>query len=299
MRLSLDALLVLDAIDRKGSFAAAAEELFRVPSAVTYTVQKLEQDLDVALFDRSGHRAKLTAAGRELLEEGRHLLRAAAELENRVKRVATGWELELRIALEDLIEVERLFPLVEEFYRQQSGTRIRFNNEVLGGCWDALSSGRADLAIGVSGEGPAGGGYALHPMGSVEFVFCVAPHHPLTQVAEPLTDSDILPYRAVAAADSSRNLPPRTAGLISGQDCLTFSTMRQKLAAQVAGLGVGSLPRCMVREALADGALVEKRLRTQFPPAPFYLAWRANQPGKALAWWLEKLQAADLQSLIG
>jgi DNA-binding transcriptional LysR family regulator len=39
MRLSLDALLVIDAIDRKGSFAAAAHELHRVPSAVTYTVQ--------------------------------------------------------------------------------------------------------------------------------------------------------------------------------------------------------------------------------------------------------------------
>ena len=57
MKLSLDGLLVLDAIARKGSFAAAAEELHRVPSAITYTVQKLEQDLGVTLFDRSGHRA--------------------------------------------------------------------------------------------------------------------------------------------------------------------------------------------------------------------------------------------------
>jgi DNA-binding transcriptional LysR family regulator len=91
MRLSLDALLVLDAIERKGSFAAAADELHRVPSAITYTVQKLEEDLDVQLFDRRGHRAKLTPAGRELLSEGRHLLRAAGDIESRVKRVATGW----------------------------------------------------------------------------------------------------------------------------------------------------------------------------------------------------------------
>ncbi|MGH8601011.1 MAG: LysR family transcriptional regulator, partial [Burkholderiales bacterium] len=97
MRLSLDALLVLDAIDRKGSFATAADELHRVPSAITYAVQKLEQDLDVVLFNRSGHRAQLTPAGRELLDSGRHLLRAAEELECRVKRVATGWETELRI----------------------------------------------------------------------------------------------------------------------------------------------------------------------------------------------------------
>ena len=46
MRISLDALLVLDSIARNGSFAAAGEELHRVPSAITYTIQKLEQDLE-------------------------------------------------------------------------------------------------------------------------------------------------------------------------------------------------------------------------------------------------------------
>ena len=66
MRLSLDALLVIDAIDRKGSFAAAAHELHRVPSAVTYTVQKLEEDLDVLLFDRRGHRDDLIQPFRPL-----------------------------------------------------------------------------------------------------------------------------------------------------------------------------------------------------------------------------------------
>jgi DNA-binding transcriptional LysR family regulator len=159
LRLSLDALLVIDAIDRRGSFAAAAHELHRVPSAVTYTVQKLEQDLDVLLFDRRGHRAKLTVAGLELLNEGRHLLRAAGELEARVKRVATGWEAELRIAYDGLIPATA--------------------SEVLGGCWDALASHRADLAIGASGEGPAGGGCQTRPLGEIDWVFSVAPAHPL------------------------------------------------------------------------------------------------------------------------
>ena len=74
MTISLDALAVLDAIDRRGSFAAAALELDRVPSAITYTIRTLEDTLDVLLFDRRGHRAKLTPAGRTLLEDGRRLL---------------------------------------------------------------------------------------------------------------------------------------------------------------------------------------------------------------------------------
>src|SRR5260370_559759 len=111
MRISPDALLALDSIARNGSFAAAGEELHPVPSASTYTIPELGQDLEVKLFDRSGHRAKLTEAGDELLREGRHLLRTATDLECRVKRVATGWETELRIAVDDVIPTERLFPL--------------------------------------------------------------------------------------------------------------------------------------------------------------------------------------------
>src|SRR4030065_197971 len=77
MRLALDSLTVRVAIERHGSFAAAAEVLHRVPSAVTYAVQKLEEDLGVSIFDRSGHRAQLTEAGRELLREGRRPAAAA------------------------------------------------------------------------------------------------------------------------------------------------------------------------------------------------------------------------------
>ena len=72
--LTLEALRVMDAIDRRGSFAAAADELGRVPSALSYTMQKLEEELDVVLFDRSGHRTKFTNVGRMLLERGRVLV---------------------------------------------------------------------------------------------------------------------------------------------------------------------------------------------------------------------------------
>lgn len=286
-QLTLDALQVLDAIDRRGSFAAAAEELFRVPSAITYTIQKLEQDLRVELFDRSGHRARLTGAGRELLEHGRPLLRAAAELEARVQRIAKGWEPVLSIAYDDTLPVERLLLLSERFYALGSGTRLKLSAEVLGGGWDALLAGRAELAIGVSGEGH--GGYALRPMGRLEFVFCVAPHHPLAVVAEPLRSDALLAHRAVAVADSARNLPPRTAGLLSGQDILTVPTLAAKQKAQELGLGVGYLPRRLAAEAIAAGRLLAKEVDASKPSVEIHVAWRTDSPAKALRWWIETL----------
>lgn len=289
MRLSLDALLVIDAIDRKGSFAAAAHELHRVPSAVTYTVQKLEEDLDVLLFDRRGHRAKLTVAGRELLTEGRHLLRAAGELEARIKRVATGWEAELRIAYDGILPAAAMLQLAQDFYKQNADTRLRFSNEVLGGCWDALVSGRADLAIGASGDGPSGGGYQTRPLGEIDWVFAVAPSHPLAGVAEPLLRTDIVNHRAVAVADSSRNLPPRTTGLLSGQDTLTIADAGIKLQAQAMGLGVGYLPQCLAEAAVNRGELIIKQTEEPKVSQMLFLAWRTAHRGKALKWFVDQV----------
>jgi DNA-binding transcriptional LysR family regulator len=290
VKISLDGLLVLDAIARKGSFAAAAEELHRVPSAITYTVQKVEQDLNIQVFDRSGHRARLTAAGEELLKEGRHLLRAAADLESRVQRVARGWETELRIALDELVPVSRLFPLIAEFYREGSGTRLRISAEVLGGCWDALVSGRADLVVAAPGDPPSEGGLAIRPFGSVDWVFAVAPNHPLAGAADPVSSADILAHRAVVLADTSRNLPPRTTGLLTGQDTLTVPTIRAKIEAQIAGLGVGYLPKQLAQLEIDAGLLVEKQVEEPKPALPMSVAWRPRDAGKALKWWTARLE---------
>lgn len=290
MRLSLDALATLDAIARRGSFAAAAEELHRVPSAVTYTVQKLEQDLGVTLFDRTGHRARLTPAGVELLREGRHLLRAAGEIEQRVQRFAQGWESELAITVDEIIPLPRIYPLLEEFYRLNPGTRLRLGVEVLAGTWDALLSGRADLVIGVSGDPPSEGGCSILPLGVVDFVFVVAPDHPLAAVPEPLQPESILAHRAVTAADSSRSLPPRTTGLLSGQDCLSVPGMQAKIDAHVAGLGVGYLPTHLARPLLAAGRLVAKEVEESKPIAQINAAWRPRATGKALKWFLSRLE---------
>lgn len=290
MRLTLDALTVLDAIDRKGSFAAAGEELHRVPSAMTYAVQKLEEDLDVLLFDRSGHRAQLTEAGRQLLSEGRHLLHAAAELETRVKRVATGYEVELRIVVNDVIPMERLYPLLQDFYREDCGTRLRLLVEVYGGAWDALAGNRADLVIGATGEGPAGGGYATRPLGAIQWQFMVAPTHPLARTPEPLRPEDILMYRSIAAADSSRNLPPHTSGLLTGQDVLTVPDIRYKIEFQRAGLGVGYLPVHLVRQEVESGQLVVKQTLEPKPGLSMFTAWRSADRGKALRWFINRLE---------
>ena len=304
MALTLDALRILDTIDRKGSFAAASAHLDKVPSALTYTIRRLEEELDVLLFDRRGHRARLTDAGMELLTEGRHLLRAAEALEQRVKRTATGWEVELRIALDSLIPFEAMLPLVESFTREQSGTRLRFSEEVMAGTWEALLQDRADLIIAGDQESPEAvrmsGEFETRALGSVEWLFAVAASHPLAQVDEPITAARLQQHRAVAVGDSSRALPAMTSGLLSGQDTLTVPTLHAKLLAQVAGLGCGHLPRALAAPYLQAGTLIEKRVTDPKPAGACQLAWRRSARGKCLAWFVQHLaDPAIRHSLLG
>jgi DNA-binding transcriptional LysR family regulator len=295
--LTLDALQLLDAIARRGSFAAAAAELGRVPSAITYAVRKLEDDLDVLLFDRRGYRAQLTAAGEELLREGRSLLLAADELTRRVQRVADGWERELRIALDTIIPFERLLPLIDGFCGV-APTQLRITHEVLGGTWDALLSGRADLAIGAAYDGPQpgrlGAGYKTLALGRMAMVFAVAPTHPLARLDGPLSLAELRRHRQVVVGDTSRRLTPRDVGLIGATDVLTVPSMQAKLQAQIAGLGVGYVPEPLARQAIKQGQLVVKttegvRQNAQSAPTS-QVAWRSDARGKALAWWLEELR---------
>lgn len=301
LKLSIEALEVIDAIARKGSFAAAAESLFRVPSALTYTIKKLEEDLDVQLFDRTGHRANLTEAGVELLKEGRHLLEAAQSLECRVKRVATGVETDIGIAVSDLFNLDMTLSILDEFYQQGFGTRVKVTREVFGGSWDALLSGRADISLGAPGDAPTSGDFSTKILGHVEFVFAVAPQHPLAKLAEPLTNEDIIQHRSVAAADSSRNLPPRTSGILSGQDVLTVPDIQTKFDAQILGLGVGYLPRKQAEQYAKQGKLIIKQVSEPKTLAPTFLAWRnirKNNMGKSQQWLLKRFEQLTLDQLL-
>ena len=293
---------MMDTIARTGSFAAAAREMGRVPSALTYSVRQLEDALDVLLFDRSSRQAVLTAAGQELLHEGRRLLQELDAVANRVRRIATGWESELTLAIDDAIARRALFDLTEAFYaeRLEGGgpppTRLRLRVEVLAGTWEALMHGQADLAVGVPVQ-LASSNLVCEAGGEMEFAFCVAPHHPLAALPEPLTAAQIAEHRIIAVADSARTLTPITVGLLPGQDVLTVPSLATKLEAMMRGLGCGSLPAPMVRRHLEAGRLVRKATYEGLRTSRMYYAWRdtGHAPGKALAWWIDKLRSPATQ----
>lgn len=299
--LTPDALAMLQNIAKAGSFAAAAREMGMVPSALTYRVRQIEDALDVLLYDRSSRQARLTAAGAELLREGARLLEEIDAVANRVKRVATGWEPQLTIAVDTVISKPVVMELCESFFSLAPPTRIRIREETLSGTLEALTSGQADLALGVGPDSARTAGVHSKPLGIIPFVFAVAPHHPLAQVAEPLSDELIQKHRAVAVADSVQRGNGQTYGLLSGQDVFTVPTMHAKLDAQLRGLGGGNLPRSMAESYISTGRLVVKKTERPQRTVPLHYAWRQTKTihqGQALAWWLQQLESETTRSAL-
>ncbi|WP_265949653.1 LysR family transcriptional regulator [Dechloromonas sp. A34] len=292
-------LAMLQVIADTGSFAAAARSSNMVPSALTYRVRQLEDALDVLLFDRSSRQARLTEAGAELLREGGCLLAEIDAIANRVKRVATGWEPQFTITVDSIIDRATVMELCASFFTLNPPTRLKLRSETLSGTLEALTSGQADLALGVVMDDNTKTGLMRAPLGVVTFVFAVAPHHPMAKLAEPLQDAVIRQHRQVAVADSNPQGSGLSIGLQAGQDVFTVADMPAKLDAQLRGLGVGFLPTCLAQPYIDTGRLVAKRVERAEQKVQSSYAWRKSGKGgygRALAWWLDKLQAPVTRS---
>jgi DNA-binding transcriptional LysR family regulator len=298
--LTPDALAMLQTIASTGSFAAAARALGMVPSALTYRVRQMEDALDVLLFDRSSRQAKPTEAGLELLRESERLLEDLDAVANRVKRVATGWEPQFTIAVDSIIAKATVMELCDSFLAMNPPTRIRLRDETLSGTLEALTSGQADLALGVA-DLIATSALQAKPLGDVRFVYAVAPHHPLAKAPEPLSDEAIRAHRAVAVADTISRGRGVTIGLLGGQDVFTVATTQDKLDAHLRGLGCGSVPECMAGPYIDVGRLVVKTTQRPLRLIRVNYAWRtgpSSTHGRALQWWLAQLESPTTRTAL-
>jgi DNA-binding transcriptional LysR family regulator len=307
--LTPEALGILAQIEASGSMAAAARALNLVPSALTYRIRIMEDALDALLLDRSARKAQLTAAGRELLQEGGRVLEQLGAVAQRVRRVATGWEPQFTLACDSLISQSVLFELCDAFdkhLQEPPPTQIRIRTEVLAGVWESLLTGRSDLAIGLAPDATRVSGLDMElqsePLGVVKFVFAVAPTHPLAQTAEPLSDELIGAHRAIAIADTaSTQRSTITMGLLPGQSVLTVPDMHAKLHAQLRGLGCGFLPETSARKWIEAGHLVVKPTQRKGRTVTLSYIWRrqrTQQQGLALQWWLNALSSPQTRKAL-
>ena len=286
--ISIEVLETLDAIDRRGSFAKAAEELNKATSAISYAVQKLEEQLDISLFQRLGRRSVLTPAGRLILAEGRDILQTTRRLVDKAKEVATGWEPRISIGLESLYSFPDFFNVIYDFLQAFPTIEIDISECVLNGGWEALEQGRVDLLVGSPGPVPSQKGYRSVAIGRVELVPVIAAKHVLAShaLAKKLDkkqniDTVMGQLRRIVIHDTSFNGIARSEGLSSDGQMFYVQNMDQKTHAILAGIGIGNLPKQRIHGYLDEGVLLPLDIEQQ-DNAESFLAWKISNKGKGL-----------------
>ncbi|RQW64477.1 LysR substrate-binding domain-containing protein [Vibrio viridaestus] len=285
--ITLEALHILDAIERRGSFAAAANELNRAPSSLSYQIQKLEQDLDIMIFDRSGHKANFTDAGKLILERGRAILNATDKLVNDATILANGWELDITLAYDGIVPVENFFPLVDAL-GNVSKTRIRLQEEILAGSWEALASDRADLLVCPKIDSLPHDVKA-ESLGKMEMVWVAAAEHYVHKRKGVFDEEARQKFRVIAIADTAREQPAISVNILHKQPRLTVTNFDAKCRALLDGLGIGTMPKQVAEKYIEQGRLkvIEG---SQSVETEIIMVWRRNKIGEAKSWCIQYLK---------
>ncbi len=292
---SYNDLKVIDVVARRGSFSSAAEELHKVPSAISYTVRLMEERLAVNLFVRLHREVKLTQAGLYFVEQARELLKQMDNIRLQTQQVANGWTKNVSIALDNVVRESRVSKMVGDFYREFPDVELHLSMEVFNGVWDALADGRADIAIGATTAIPVGGSFASRDMGALTWKFVVSKNHALANSKDILLVEQLVEYPAICLEDTSRTLPKRVTWLMDNQRRIMVPNWYSALQCLRDGLGICVVPSHIAIPYLQSGELIEKQL--QHPPrhSPCCLAWNNENISPAAQWLLDYL--GDSQQL--
>jgi DNA-binding transcriptional LysR family regulator len=252
MNVTLEQARTLDAFARAGTLQAAARSLHKAHSAVLYALKQLELQTDLALFDRSGYRTRLTPAGEEVLRHCRRLLEAEQGLYAACGELASGWEPVLRVVFDAIVPLAPVLEVVRALKDAKAPTRVQLSVDSLGGVEERFEAQRAQVMIAVLP--PRLEGLTLVPLPKLKARLVAHRAHPLTRVKRALTTEDLAQHVLLTVRGSDPRLQLATAQL-DEQSTVHLSDFHAKKAAIAAGIGFGWLPDWLIEKELARGEL--------------------------------------------
>jgi DNA-binding transcriptional LysR family regulator len=296
--LTLDQLRVLVAVVETGSFSAAGRRLRRVQSAISNSVQSLEEVQQVALFDRRGRTPRLTEAGKVLTAQARQVLRQAELFERTAGAIAAGLEPELVLAVDSVAPSEPVIASLAGLRVEFPGLTVTLYTEGIWGGERRVRDGQAILAV-CALMPVAAQDLQAYPLMSMQLTPVVASSHPLAHETRPVTREILAEHVQLILTN------PQVAGgpsysVVSPQ-VWRFVDLARRLEFLLAGFGWGTMPLHSVAAHLADGRL--KRLDIDDPGVlpgaiPIYAVHGRTQPlGRAARWLLDDLRRREWPGL--
>lgn len=275
--LSLEQLRTLLAVADEGSFTGAARALGHVQAAVSQSMQRLERQLGLRLFDRSARVPRLTARGEAVVTAARKVRAEVAQFESIVAELGQGKEPELAIVVDSMFPPEALVAFSRELSEHHPSVFLTLHTETLSGAAALVREKRA--ALGIAGSDGDMSDLQFRHVVDVKMVPVVAPTHPLAARARlgPIDDAELSRHLQIVLGERGTTAAP-AAGREMAQAVLSPRIWRvvdllTKHQLLMGGVGWGHEPAHLVRDALQTKRLVELPL----------VAWAGTEPRRSLA----------------
>ncbi|MBV2186587.1 MAG: LysR family transcriptional regulator [Rhizobium sp.] len=288
---TLDQLQVFVAVAETGSFSAAARQLNRAQSVISYTIGNLEAQLQLSLLERSGSRQPvLTDAGRAILEDARRMISDLNSLRARSKALTQGLEGEVKLAVSVMVPDRLLVEVLRQFQVDFETVRLRLTVGSPFLVSRLLDQGAIDVGIGGSME-MSTDALTSERIG-VSFLTPVAARdHRLARLRRRLSISDVREEIQIVVADSTAPCDGKDFNVFSRRTW-RVSDMATKKQLIAGGLGWGGVPLAMMRDELASGQIVRLDVDAyETMDYPIFAAWpAASPPGPAAKWLVERFR---------
>jgi DNA-binding transcriptional LysR family regulator len=290
--LTLDQLRTLVIIAETGSFSAAARNLGRVQSSISQTVQSLERQLRLTIFDRSTKTPQLTEQGRAILASARDVLVRTADLQTQASAMAAGVEAELTIATDGVFPTAPLAASLRELEKLFPSLAVTLYTDVVGAAERRLHDGDAQLALYAFSMTNCGLEGQL--IIDIEAAPVASADHPLVKLGRPLERRDLEQHTQLILSDGLSGPGIGNVGIVSSK-VWRFADLARRLDFLLEGFGWGSMPLHSVGDHIAAGRLavlplVDRSLTiTSIPIYAVHL--RGQPPGIAGRWLIDDLVA--------
>ncbi|HEY2033783.1 MAG TPA: LysR family transcriptional regulator [Rhizomicrobium sp.] len=297
-RLTLDQLRALIAVSETGSFSAAARKLGRVQSAISQSIQSLEETLGVELFDREAKTPKLNETGKVLLQDAYGLVHGADALRARAESIADNVEPELTLAVDSMFPNIVLIETLRAFGKEFPNVSVTLFTEGLGAAEQRIRDGVARLGIYSPLSTVASNDLEWEPMTSIELIPVVAASHPLASEPSPVERHTLEKYVQLVLTDRTPMSQNLRGGIFS-LHIWRFADLGTRLEFLLAGFGWCNMPRHLVTEHIQAGRLKELMLKERSNLAlPMHVVYdRGRPPGKAGRWFIEDLRKRLVQCI--
>lgn len=240
-----------------GGVTRAAERLHLTPSALSMLIRGLEAELAVRLFDRTGRRIELTAAGRALLPRAERAFVDLGDAFEEARRAGDGREGVLAVASSPLLAAEPLPRLLADFGALHPGIRVSLMDLGVDAIAEAVRRGRADLGI-CTAEAESAGLETLPLFQDRMMLACPADHALAKRRAVRWRELAAEPLVLMREGTGLRELVDRTFAELGEQVAPVQQVAHVGTAVGMvgAGLGLAILPAYALARARVAGVAV-------------------------------------------